>query len=197
MDSSHITPGLEDPVHDAQNIFRELVSAMSRPGQVRTLNKTIGVQSQLSLAMTAVSLTLLDYETPYWLSETYRNNGIGTYITFHTGAACIEDTKQAKFLLVDHVSALPELALLSHGTLEYPDTSATVVLEVEDFSSGQEVQLSGPGIEEKQAFSALGLDTNFWQMAQKNQSNYPLGIDFIFCSKNKIAALPRSTKIEV
>ena len=194
---SSLKAGLDDPIHDAQGVFRSLLHVMSRPGDVKSLKKCCEGVYPLNPVMAATALTLLDFETPFWLCEKLDVPDVATYLPFHTGAKRVADPAKADFLFVDSPESLPDLSEVRSGTPEYPDQSATIVLDITTFGVGKMVRLSGPGIENITNFSADNLDDMFWHMAIKNNAGFPLGVDFIFCGIDAVAALPRSTKIEL
>ncbi len=195
MNTTALKPGFSDPVHDAQLVFRNLLNVMSRPGKVRTVNEYVSNTGALNPVMASVVLTLLDYETPFWLSESLNTEEIAHYISFHTGAKKVNNSEDAICLLVGNEKEFPALGKISLGTPEYPDRSSTILLGVPSFNTGLEVKLSGPGIKSETQFASEGLTAGFWKTAISNNSLYPQGGDFFFCSNNAIAALPRSTTI--
>ena len=108
------------------------------------------------------------------------------WITFQTGAPFVPPA-QAMFA----VGAWEELPLCEFaiGTAEYPDRSATVVVEMPDLTS-LGATLSGPGIKDTASLSLP--DTAAFQ---RNAALFPLGLDFIFTCANRLAALPRTTRV--
>ena len=193
-----LQPGFKDPVHEAQNVFRTLLHVMSHPGELQKVDTFNQNDLPLNPVMAATALTLLDYETPYWLSESLNHDEISSYITFHTGASKVTDSKDAAFIFVGEIPELPAMNQICLGTPDYPDKSASIIINTNSFETGKKVQLSGPGIETTCQFQVQGLQEDFWSIAQENHKQYPLGVDFIFCStQGEIAALPRSTKMIV
>lgn len=83
---------------------------------------------------------------------------------------------------------------LPPGMHEYPDRSATLVLQVQGFRRMDAV-LSGPGIKGKLHFGAEGLVQPFWTEMTENQARFPVGVDVILVASRSIAALPRSTAV--
>jgi alpha-D-ribose 1-methylphosphonate 5-triphosphate synthase subunit PhnH len=86
--------------------------------------------------------------------------------------------------------SLQPLARFAIGTAEYPDRSATLIVELPALATGG-ARLAGPGIETT-AVLALPDPTAF----VANHSLNPLGLDFFFTCGAKLAALPRSTRVE-
>lgn len=85
--------------------------------------------------------------------------------------------------------ALGPLSAYPIGTPEYPDRSATIIVECADLAADG-ATLTGPGIRD-----TANLSLPETQAFQANASLFPLGLDFFFTSDNRIAALPRSTKV--
>lgn len=187
--------GFDDPVMNAQAVFRASLAAMSSPGSTQpSLHLP---QAPFQPVMAALTLTLLDYETPYSLVGFTNQPRIEAYLGFHTGARRVE-APAAEFALI-HPRDLTEKLWqsLSHGAPDYPDASATLILDAGQFGAGLEVELSGPGLAAPRLFSASNLSRDFWQIAAANSALYPLGVDFMFCGDREIAALPRSTRIRL
>ena len=75
------------------------------------------------------------------------------------------------------------------GTPEYPDRSATLIVEMEDL--GQTHRLTGPGIQDH---AMLGVpDAGVFR---QNAGLFPLGLDFILCAGARLAAVARTTQVE-
>ncbi|KIN71017.1 phosphonate C-P lyase system protein PhnH [Sulfitobacter guttiformis] len=170
---------------EASHAFRAIMTAMARPGQIMEIT---GAQppAPLSPAAGAVLLTLCDPETPVFLTEAYDTPQIRDWITFHTGAPSC-DPFQAMFALGSWDQL--NLAKFSRGTAEYPDRSATLIVEVGELAN-EGATLKGPGIE---GHARLSLPET--GLFQDNAQYYPLGLDFIFTNATRLAGLPRTTRI--
>ncbi|SFU13233.1 alpha-D-ribose 1-methylphosphonate 5-triphosphate synthase subunit PhnH [Pseudovibrio denitrificans] len=190
-------PGFADPVHNAQSIFRSTMNALAQPGTVQQLDDlTLTPPAPLSVAATALVLTLCDYDTPLWLDPALAaDESVKNYIRFHTAAPFVESPADAAFALVSNTKLLPAIASFSAGTAEYPDRSTTIILMVDELTEDTGVTLKGPGIKTEKQFSITPAPATFWQQMQDNSTLYPLGIDVIFAGANQVAGLPRSTKI--
>ncbi len=193
---SAILRGFANPVTDQQRVFRAILTALSEPGRAVPC-PVFPLDAPMVPTMAAVALTLLDFETPILLGGRLRSDEKVTgYLTFHTGAPIVT-SDLAAFAFFETPGELLDLNDFQCGTPEYPDRSATVIVGVESFGEGIPVMLTGPGIKDKTGFSAAGLERAFWTAAIRNAARFPLGIDFIFCTMDTMAALPRSAVIEL
>ena len=190
-----LAPGFDSPVKDSQANFRVILAAMARPGTNMSLPRPLHVSPQFAGAAIGIAFTLLDRDTSYWLPAMNLDVQLERYIAFHTGAVRTQNVKEADFLLCPDVQSMPDLFAAKCGNPEYPDRSATFVIEAGPFDEGWPVELEGPGIETNARFSALGLSEAFWRGAQTNHERFPLGVDFLFTSGDQVSALPRSTAI--
>ena len=181
------------PVLASQAAFRALMEALARPGTVKPLPPAAAAPSPLSATAAAVALTMLDYETPVWLDAPLAQRPqVADWVRLHTGARVTSDPREAAFAFIADPVHAPAFDGFSLGTPEYPDRSATLVLQVEDFGSGQRLLLAGPGIADVRSFSARPLPPDFQNRIAANRALFPRGVDVILVSPNAVAALPRS-----
>jgi alpha-D-ribose 1-methylphosphonate 5-triphosphate synthase subunit PhnH len=183
----NLAPGFHDPQLDAQRVFRQLMQAMSRPGQIVPIDRLPEAPKPLSAAAAALALTLFDLDTPIWLSEALRE-AAGDYLGFHTGAPLTADLAAASFVLVADGRTLPDL--------EYPEQAATVIVQVERLQIAAGRRLRGPGILGHVDICVDGLAPAFWDAMQANQKRFPLGFDAVLVAGNSVLGLPRSVLIE-
>ena len=181
------------PVLASQAAFRALMDALARPGTVKPLPPAAAAPSPLSATAAAVALTMLDYETPVWLvAPLAQRPQVADWVRLHTGARVTSDPREAAFAFIADPVHAPAFDGFSLGTPEYPDRSATLVLQVEDFGSGQRLLLAGPGIADVRSFSARPLPPDFQNRIAANRALFPRGVDMILVSPDAVAALPRS-----
>ena len=190
-----LEPGFADPVHDAQACFRATLEAMAHPGQVLRLPVALsGLPPEpLNAGAAAIALTLCDGDTPIWLD---RPSGAATgYLAFHCGAPIGSAADEARFAFVANAAALPSLETFALGSDEYPERSATLVIEVSGMVSGDGALLRGPGIRDGTRLGVAGLPMRFWGERTSLTELFPRGLDIIFVSGDQLAALPRSTQL--
>jgi len=181
------------PVLASQAAFRALMEALARPGTVKPLPPAAAAPSPLTATAAAVALTMLDYETPVWLDAPLAQRPqVADWVRLHTGARVTSDPREAAFAFIADPVHAPAFDGFSLGTPEYPDRSATLVLQVEDFGSGQRLLLAGPGIADVRSFSARPLPPDFQNRIAANRALFPRGVDMILVSPDAVAALPRS-----
>ena len=187
MDAEALKGGFAQAPVDAARAFRAAMNVMARPGTVETLE---GAQppAPVSVAAGALILTLCDPDTPLHLAGRFDCDDVRAWIAFHTGAPIVA-AEAAMFALGDW-NALAPLSRFAIGTPEYPDRAATLIVERETLG-GQGAVLRGPGIKDTAA-----LDVPEVEAFQQNAVLFPLGLDFFFTCADKVAALPRTTKVE-
>jgi len=188
--------GFSDAAVQSAHAFRAIMQAMARPGRVLALDAGLEAPEPLLASAAAVALTLSDFQTPIWLAPDLQNDRVKQYLRFHTGAPITAKPEKAQFLFFTAGQALPAPDLLMQGTHEYPDRSATLVIQAARFVPGA-VELSGPGIRGSESFGVVGLDASFWEAMAENHAGFPVGIDVIFTAPGCVAALPRSTEIRL
>jgi alpha-D-ribose 1-methylphosphonate 5-triphosphate synthase subunit PhnH len=189
-------PGFADPVFDAQAVFKAVMTAMARPGEIMPAEPLLTPPAPLTPAAAAVALTLLDFETPVWLDAPLAETpDAAHWIKFHTGARIVAGGDQAGFAFISTPLAMPPLNAFALGTLEYPDRSTTLVVQVAALKGGNPCVLSGPGIESTRLFAPEPLPERFLDQLAGNRALFPRGVDIIFAAPDGLAALPRSTRV--
>jgi alpha-D-ribose 1-methylphosphonate 5-triphosphate synthase subunit PhnH len=180
------------PVLASQASFRAMMDAFARPGTVQRLPRAVAAPSPMSAGAAAVALAMLDYETPVWLDAALAGARVADWIRLHSGARVTSEPAEAAFAFIADPAHAPAFDVFSPGTPEYPDRSATLVLQVEAFGSGDGLLLSGPGIADVRNFSAQPLPGDFQARLAANRALFPRGVDVVLVSPEAVAALPRS-----
>lgn len=197
MLSSSDVAGFSDPVRGAQSVFRQVMWAMASPGEVREVTGIPAPPLPLSIGAAALVLTLADFETPIWLDpELAAAPDVASYLRFHTGAPIVEDPQDARFAVIATSGGLPSLDSFAQGTLEYPDRSATLIVQVLKLQAGRGYRLKGPGIEGKRHLKVKPLPDDFASRMAANRALFPRGVDIVFAACSSIAALPRTTRVK-
>jgi alpha-D-ribose 1-methylphosphonate 5-triphosphate synthase subunit PhnH len=191
-----VLAGLGDPVLDSQRIFRALLDATAHPGRLLALEQTPPPPRPLHPATAAVCLTLLDLETPLWLDAAARTAEVMAYLRFHCGCPIVDEPALARFAVVADAARMPALEVFDPGTDEYPDRSATVIVQARTLTSGGGRRLTGPGIETEARLDADGLPARLWEDLRWNHGRFPRGIDVLLTAGATLAALPRTTRAE-
>ncbi|WP_171209403.1 MULTISPECIES: phosphonate C-P lyase system protein PhnH [unclassified Ruegeria] len=186
QDHHQFAGGFNDAPRDAAYAFRAAMTAMARPGDIREI---AGAEppAPLSVAAGTLLLTLCDPDTGIYLAGDTDNPAVRQWLTFHTGAPFVR-AADADFAIGRWADLMP-LNAYRIGTPEYPDRSATLIVECDQLEPRGAV-LSGPGIRSTAHMSLPDIGA-----LQGNAMLYPLGCDFFFTAGDKVAALPRSTQI--
>lgn len=190
-------PGFADPVFDAQRTFRVLMDAMARPGLCPPLSGVRTAPRPLTPVAAAIALTLFDSDTPVWLDKPFDRAGAAhRWLAFHTGAPIVRRVAEAAYVLIADPSHMPALSVIAAGSDEYPDRSATLILQVNRLSRTG-ARLRGPGIADVTQLGFDPMPASFWQEIQRNRAAFPRGVDVILAAPNAVAALPRTVIAEV
>ena len=190
-----ISAGFDNPPIDSQATFRAIMTALAEPGSIREIPLMRARAPGLSQAMTALVLTLADFETKVWFDEGAASQA-ASYTRFHTGASVIEATSETAFAMVTNARTMPRFAAFAQGTLDYPDRSTTIIVEVEHLAENGGYRLRGPGIAGERTLNVAPLPPTFVEDWASNRAAYPCGVDVLFCCGTFVAALPRSTRLQ-
>jgi alpha-D-ribose 1-methylphosphonate 5-triphosphate synthase subunit PhnH len=178
-----------DPVHGTRACFRALVEATSRPGTVAA--------SPVEPADHAVLATLADHE----VSLHSPDDRIRTALEAE-GRLAEADAESAAVVHAPDPDACP-VRDLARGSLEEPSEGATVVFRVDALRADPEgsadatLTLSGPGVPSRRTIGVEGLAPGTARALADAQATYPRGVDAVLTADRSIAAVPRSTELEV
>lgn len=191
-----LVPGFEDPVDRAQRVYRKLLGAMAGPARVVTLDTGLEAVTPLSPASLGIALTLFDVDTPLWLDPAADRPGVRDNLRFHCGCPVVAAPGESAFALVADPARMPALAAFRSGDDTFPDRAATLIIQVPAFDTGERFVLTGPGIERRTILVVAGLPGDFAAQWAANGALYPAGVDVILTAGDRVAALPRSIRME-
>ena len=170
-----------------QTNFRLLLDAMAYPGRYFTLH---AVPNEGAAALSVLA-TLLDADVTF--SDPYNLLRGDDWPMLQAKFALADE---ADYVLCD-ASQLPDFSP-KLGTLTNPDQSATLILNVNKLGKGgQTLKLSGPGIKYIEYLSVDALNAEWLSKRDEWLCAFPLGVDMILIDGQNVAALPRTTKVEV
>lgn len=193
-----IAEGFADPVMGAQRTFRTVLDVVARPGTIAEIAGCPEPPPPISSATLALVLALADFETPVWLDASARAGAqVIPSLRFHCGCPVVEDPATARFALVADAPGMPPLSVFDPGTPESPDQSTTVIVQVAELAAGVGMRWSGPGIAGEARVRVSGLPPGFESGWRGMQDLFPCGVDIVFVAGRRVAALPRTTRIEV
>ena len=197
QESGFSLAGFQDPAFEATDVFRRVLGAMAHPGQIETIAADCGCPDSLNAATAATLLTLSDMETGVWLAPEQESRQARDFLAFHAGCRLVDGVGQADFVVTSPETPLSVLDGLSLGDAAFPDRSATVILAVGQMAAGRGVTLRGPGIEKTCDLSIAGVDADFWAWRAQKCALFPRGFDLILTSGDRVAAIPRTSSVEV
>ncbi|MAW55650.1 MAG: phosphonate C-P lyase system protein PhnH [Rhodospirillaceae bacterium] len=189
-------PELQDAVFDAQRSFRITLDALAHPGRVYRIPSQSDGVPELAPAGVSICLCLLDQTTSLWLDPQLQATPAASFFHFHTGCKVTDNPGEAGFAIIRRAEAFGSIPEFPLGTPEYPDRSATLIIEVDGLREGGGIKLSGPGIETESQLTVKGLPDIFWPLVRRNNLMFPTGVDFFLVADNDVVGLPRTTKVD-
>ena len=192
-----------DEVFDAQKHFRSLLDSMARPGKINRLDDVaLEPPPGLNHASVLVAFALLDADSTFQVVK--MSPGEAAYISANTNARHCE-TEDANFIFAQGTEPAEFLDSAFCGTLLYPDTAATIVLQIAEASTeplpgGLKLALQGPGIDGKCVLFTKGLSADVLLALQARNVEFPLGLDTILTFTDRsgagaVVGLPRTTRV--
>jgi len=191
-----VRAGFADPVFDSQRVFRGVLDAVAEPGRVITLAAAPAAPSPLHPAAVAIALALFDFETPVWLDAAAGTPETVAHLRFHCGCPIVDDPARARFAIIADPAAMPEIGAFDAGSDEYPDRSATLIVQAGTLGAGRGLRLSGPGIATEMRLEVGGVSARFWEALRGNHARFPRGVDVLLTAGASLAGLPRTTWVE-
>lgn len=193
MSVEQLMPMFSEPVADAQQIFRRLLSAMAEPGTRQNLSSLPGVSTK-QVGAYAIALCLVDNTTTVWLSPAFSSSSFKQSLAFHCGCRYVESAQQAQFVFVHEHELDQVVDSLSVGSDRDPEFSATAIVHIETWDQGVEQIWSGPGIQYSKKVT-LPFTPYFWQQ-RKQKNQFPRGIDVLVVGEQCVLGLPRTTVVQ-
>jgi alpha-D-ribose 1-methylphosphonate 5-triphosphate synthase subunit PhnH len=169
-----------DPVHDTRATFRALCTAMSRPGTVQSVPEP---------ADHAVLATLVDHEVSLATPDEELRQALDREGRLQTAPPASAD------LL--HARGAPDWDVreATRGSLVEPSDGATVVYRVDGWE-GTRLGIRGPGVPGRREL-AVALPPPELERLAAAGADYPRGVDAVFATADAVAAVPRSSTLEV
>ena len=199
-----MAPGFADSTAQSQVVFRCALDALARPGTSVGIPAAslVSPSSGICASAASVLLALLDQDCTLWLSPTLANGPAAAWLRFHTGCQIEADCSQADFVWAASFAELPPLDQLKKGSAEYPDQSATCMVDVTAWRAAAAaeagaISLRGPGVRDALTLAVDGLDANFVQQHHAMQEHAPCGVDMFFCAGDAVLGFPRSVRLQL
>ena len=194
-DVDNFSNSFANPVGDSHGAFRAAMSALAYPALPRALSSNLSACGPMEPGSVALLLTLADQETPVWLAPSLAAcEPLRKLIAFHCGAPIVDDPALAAFAFLASPLELSPLARFAQGDPDYPDRSATLIVQVDAFDD-HAWSFCGPGLSSPRSFGVSPAPEEFARMWNANHAGFPLGVDVVFVCGSQIAALPRSLRI--
>jgi alpha-D-ribose 1-methylphosphonate 5-triphosphate synthase subunit PhnH len=181
-----------EPIWQADSqthIARALLGGAGHPGEIRDLSRWISGGD----AMIGVLATLVDGAVtcadPQGL--------LGSRELALIGANQVAVT-EAAFVLMSGALAPPGDFTVQRGSLLAPERGATLIVRCAQLGDdGILLRLEGPGIPRLRTLACDGLHPAWIAWRDRHCADFPLGIEMVLCDRERIAVLPRTTKVSL
>lgn len=187
-------------VFDAQEHFRTLMDAFSRPGSLHLL-KTVEINLPEGLYPAAAYVALALMNTDVTCAVHLPNEKeVKAYLSKNTNVG-FAPVGEANFLLTSGDADSQLIDSVYEGDPGYPETSGFVIIQVaqlsnEEINESIGITLSGPGIQTTQPLYINGITSEVLAAIQFKNSEYPLGVEIVLCANDgMVSVIPRSSKI--
>lgn len=190
---TEITRGFRDAVGSAQSTFRRVMDAMARPGSIHAVGSELDAPAPLLSGTAALALTLFDHDTPVFIDPSLGSvEPIATWLRFHASCPIVERPAEAAFALIASSDTLIAFEQFALGSPDYPDRSATLIVQRQTLTDGPPLKLTGPGIRGTAELRVAPMPDDFVECHAANRALFPRGIDLIFVAGDQLTALPRT-----
>ena len=164
-----------------QRVFRSLLDGYSYPGRISTC------PDPDTTAWLAILVSLLDGETTLADPQLMVDPALWPKLETHRSGA-----EKAAFIVTE--GALPVAIQPCIGTLEAPETGATILLRVASLlpapHTGLHLTLRGPGIATNTAVHIEGLHPDWITARAEWVCAFPLGVELVLCDEHRFVAIP-------
>ncbi|MCK0090591.1 phosphonate C-P lyase system protein PhnH [Rhodococcus sp. HNM0563] len=174
-----------DPVV-AQQVYRAMLQAFSRPGLPQTFPSTDFPPALLP------ALALADLETGVAVLED--GSDWLKVLTVATGAP-VAVLGEAKYITALRPPTADELLSAARGTALSPESASTVICSVPSLEGGAPVELTGPGVNGTETIAPLGFDATLRDARSVAVADFPAGIDILLVADDgTVLGLSRTTR---
>jgi alpha-D-ribose 1-methylphosphonate 5-triphosphate synthase subunit PhnH len=194
-----------DPVFHSQSHFRSILNSVSRPGTISPLEPVaLTSPARLNTASSMVAFALLNADVSFHLVN--MTDADAEYLSTNTSASAAS-IEEAAFIFTGGEEAPATLEGANCGSLAYPDTAATIVIQVDALSpsplpgGGLKLTLEGPGVDGRSCAYVRALSTDLLLALQARNAEFPLGIDAIVTCDDRgtgrpcVLGIPRTAKV--
>lgn len=186
-----------DFVHDGQQVFRELLSAMSNPGSKRSIRKQSEKFTDTYAVLTAIGCTILDNEQKMYVEK---NQELASRL--HNFTLCRNGhLGEADYVFLSaemNYGSMEEiLKNVKKGSYADPQDSATLFVLCQELEGKTDMTISGPGVEGSLKVKVSRYIKTIVKLRQSMEMEYPLGVELVFVDPyGEIMCIPRLCEIK-
>ncbi|MGF1527068.1 MAG: phosphonate C-P lyase system protein PhnH [Candidatus Competibacterales bacterium] len=195
----NIRPGFEDPIYEAQRVYRLLTDAKAQPGTVVEVDPVPAVRPFNSATM-ALCLTLLDIDTKVWLDAASRHSAIVRHLNHHCGCEAADNPGLADYVIAVQPQDLPPLDTLASADPKRAqgdgELGRLLIVQVRRLGSGRIFALLRASGNTAVTLAVEGLDETLVEGLSQPPSARSRPMDIVLTQGNQFLVLPRDTWLQ-
>ncbi len=184
-----------DHLFDAQQDFRKIMNALSRPGRITNLDNRIDTPEILNKASALIGLSLMNNDVCFYTDR--KDSDIEAFFRLNVSSLPAPVAK-ADFVFLQGRCFDEALTGVKVGEPTYPEQSAFIIIDVEvldDEPLGNSllIELKGPGVKTTSKVFTRGVEAKYLETIKELNVEYPLGVDvFLSDREGNVIGIPRT-----
>ena len=186
----HFTMGFDDPELGSQQTFRAMVKALDNPGDLVQIQSKLSVPNALDPASAALFLTLCDDRTTVWADLNW-NFPLIDWFQLQCGCDIVTEPCMASLALITKPNTMPPLDHFRIGDNEDPDTSATLIVQVDKLSENTAKNPIRWILNRMSARSLKGVPAHLRNLWSQQSYLPPWSVDIFLTCDDSLAVMPQ------
>jgi alpha-D-ribose 1-methylphosphonate 5-triphosphate synthase subunit PhnH len=196
MDLYQLIPGFDDSELVAQQNFRAIVKALDNPGRLVKIKNRFPVPGVLNPASAAIFLTLGSDEAPVWADLSWSSPLI-EWFQYQCGCSIVTEPCMASLALITKPIAMPPLDHFRIGGEEQSDTSATLIIQVDELFANTISSPTRTRKNETLIRKPIKEPINFWDHWQQQSTFFSPDVDIFLTCDDVMISLPHPIRQEI
>ena len=186
----HFTMGFDEPELGSQQTFRAMVKALDNPGDLVQIQSKLSVPKALDPASAALFLILCNDRTTVWADLDW-NWPLIHWFHLQCGCDIVTEPCMASLALITKPNTMPPLDRFRIGDNEDPDTSVTLIVQVDRLSANTAKNQICWIINRMRTPSLKGVPAHLWDLWSQQSYGVPWSVDIFLTCDNTLTVIPQ------